>query len=53
MDPESELVSGFFVSIDAALKCASVNAGNPGVDPASDSGIGTIRDTKGVDGPIL
>jgi hypothetical protein len=42
MDPEPELVSGFSVSIDAALECASVNAGDPGVDPASNSGIGTI-----------
>jgi hypothetical protein len=53
MDPEPELVSGFSVSIDTALEHASVNAGDPGVDPFSDSGIGTIRDTKGVDGPIL
>jgi hypothetical protein len=53
MDPEPELVSSFSISMNTALEHASVNAGNPGVDPASDSGIGTIRDTKGVDGPIL
>jgi hypothetical protein len=53
MDPEPELVSGFSVSIDAALEHASVNAGDPGIDPASDSGMGTIRDIKGIDGPIL
>jgi hypothetical protein len=53
MDPEPELVSGFSVLIDATLEHASVNAGDPGVDPASDSGIGTIQDTKGINGPIL
>jgi hypothetical protein len=42
MDPEPELVSGFSVLIDTALECASVNARDPGIDPASDSGIGTI-----------
>jgi hypothetical protein len=42
VDPKPELVSGFSVSIDAALKCASVNAGDPGIDPVSNSGTGTI-----------
>jgi hypothetical protein len=42
MDPEPKLVSGFSVSIDTALECASVNAGDPGIDPVLDSGIGTI-----------
>jgi hypothetical protein len=53
MDPEPELVFGFSVSIDAALERVSVNVGDPGIDPASDSDIGNIQDTKGVDGPIL
>jgi hypothetical protein len=53
MGPKPELVSGFSVSIDTALEHASVNAGDPVVDPASDSGMGTIQDTKGVDSPIL
>jgi hypothetical protein len=53
MDPEPKLVSSFSVSIDAALKHVSVNAGDPGIDPASDFGIGTIQDTKGINGSIL
>jgi hypothetical protein len=53
MDPKPELVSDFSVSIDAALEHAFINAGNPGIDPASNSGTGTIRDTKGINGPIL
>ena len=50
MSPELD-DSGFSVSIDADLERASVNEGDPGVDPDSDSGTGINRDISGVDGP--
>jgi hypothetical protein len=53
VDPKPKLIFGFSISIDAALEHAFVNAGNPSVDPVSDSGTGTIRDTKDIDGPTL
>jgi hypothetical protein len=42
VDPEPELISGFFVLIDTALECAFVNAGDPGVNLVSDSSTRTI-----------